>query len=234
MFDLGTTDFYISVPSMPRHEFEKYSTRLFDEWDQFVEQTLALPDYSLALEVEEGSVKGFGKITVVLGVLYLGIGNYGSFISGVQTIREQVSTAGDFLAKRAATPFGSNGSEPKVKKHGGSLARLQRLFLKVQRGEMTTEQAMSEAENFLGDDAAANPEFMLELEKSLELAPRFHQQQLLPLDERGIDDPLLHKEKERLPRPSPSGTNLAPPPHFRVEVWRESKKGLRKIRVVSL
>ena len=53
MFDLGTTDFYIAVPSMPRREFEKYSTRLFDEWDEYVADTLALPDYSWCLRLRK-------------------------------------------------------------------------------------------------------------------------------------------------------------------------------------
>ena len=234
MVDLGTTDFYIAVPSMPRREFETYSTRLFDEWDGYVEKTLALTDYSLVLEVEEGSVRGFGRITVLLGVLYVGVGNYGSFISGVQTIREQISTAGDFLAERATVPFGSKGIVPKVRKQGGTLGRLQRLFVKVQRGEMTAEQAMSEAEKLLGDEAETAPEFMRQLEESLEQAPRFHLQQLLPLDPLGQEESLLSSKNERLPRPPSQKPDLAPPPHFRVEVWRESKKGLRKIRVVQL
>ena len=219
---------------MPRHELEKYSTRLFDEWDEYVENTLALPDYSLILQVEEGSIKGFGTITAVLGALYFGIGNYGSFIAGVQTIRQQISAVGDFLAERAVVPFESSGVKPKVRKHGGSLARLQRLFLKVQRGEMTAEQAISEVEDLLGDEAATAPDFMRKLEESLKQAPLFHQQQLLPLDALGMDDSLPSSEKERLPRPSPKKTHLAPPPHFRVEVWRESKNGRRKIRVVQL
>ena len=234
MLDLGTTDFYIAVPSMPRQEFETYSTRLFDEWDEYVEKTLTLQDYSLVLEVEEGSVKGVGRIAALLGVVYFGIGNYGSFISGVQTIREQISTAGDFLAKRAALPFESSGAKPKVRKHGGSLARLQRLFHKVQRGEMTADQAMSEAEALLGDDAATSPEFMRKLAESLEQAPRFHQQILLPLDALGPEDSLPRSEKEQLPRTFPKKPYLPPPLQFRVEVWRESKKGPRKIRVVQL
>ena len=73
MFDLGTTEFYIAVPSMPKREFERYSTRLFDEWDEYVDRTLTLPDYSLVLEVEEGSVNGVGKIAIYLGALYMGI-----------------------------------------------------------------------------------------------------------------------------------------------------------------
>lgn len=76
------------------------------------------------LEVEEGSINGSGKIAVVLGALYIGIGNYGSFVSGLQTIRNQVSTAGDFLAEKAGTPFETTGVQPKIRKHSGSLGRL--------------------------------------------------------------------------------------------------------------
>lgn len=234
MFDLGTTDFNIAIPSMPRREFERYSTRLFDEWDEYVEKTLSLTDYSLVLEVEEGSIIGKGKIAAYAGVMFLGISSYGSFVSGIQTIYEQVSTVGDFLAERAAIPFESSGVKAKVRKHGGSLARLQRLFLKVQRGEITVDQAMSEARDLVGDDAATVPEFMRKLEESLEQAPLFHQQQLLLLDVPGMEDSLPNSEKERLPRPSPKKPYLPPPLHLRVEVWRESKKGLRKIRVVQL
>lgn len=232
MIDLGTTDFYIGVPSMPRHEFEEYSTRLFDEWEVRVEQTLALPDYSLALQVEEGSVNGVGKIAVVLGALYVGIGNYGSFISGLQTIRDQVSSVGDFLVKRAVDPFESSNLEPRVRKRGGSLSHLQRLFVKVQRGEMTAEQALREAETIFGDDAATAPEFMQKLHESFEQTPLFPQQLPLPLDT--LEQELPSSNKERLPRPSRPKPSLPPPQQLRVEVWRESKKGQRKVRVIQL
>lgn len=234
MLDLGTTDFYIAVPSLPRLEFEKYSTRLFDEWAEYVGKTLTLSDYSLVLEVEEGSVKGVGKVGAALITIYFAVGQYGSFISGFDTIRGQVSTIGDFLAERAVSPFGSKGIAPKIRKHGGTLARIQRLFLKVQRGEMTSVQAMFEVEALLGDEAATSPEFMRKLEESLEQAPRYHQQQLLPLDKPFMEDLGPSSEKGKLPRLSPNKPPAAPPPHFRVEVWRESKKGQRKVRVVQL
>lgn len=234
MLDLGATDFYIAVPSLPQHKFEKYSTRLFDEWAAYVEKTLTLSDYSLVLEVEEGSVKGIGKVGATLFAVYLGIGTYGSFISGIDIIRGQINTAGDFLAERAASPFAAKGIKPKIRKHGGTLARIQRLFLKVQRGEMTSEQAIREVEALLGDEAATAPEFMRKLEESLKQAPRFHQQQLLPLDSASMEDLEPISDKGKLPRPFPKKLQLAPPPHFRVEVWRESKKGERKVRVVPL
>lgn len=232
MIDLGTTDFYIGVPSMPRHEFEEYSTRLFDEWEEYIEKTLVLPDYSLALEVEEGSVKGGGRIAVVLGALYIGIGNYGSFVSGLQTIRDQISSVGDFLVERATVPFDSNSLEPRVRKRGGSLSHLQRLFVKVQRGEITAEQAMHEAEALFGDDAATAPEFMKKLQESFEQTPQFPQQLPLPLDT--LEQELPGNNKERQPRPSRPKPSLPAPQQFRVEVWRESKKGQRRVRVIQL
>lgn len=234
MIDIGTTDFYIGVPSMPRHEFEEYSTRLFDEWEAYVEKTLMLPDYYLALEVEEGSVKGGGKIAVLLGALYFGIGNYGSFVSGLQTIRGQISSVGDFLAEQAAAPFESGGFKPKVRKHGDSLSHLQRLFVKVQRGEMTVEYAMHESEALFGDEATTVPEFMQKLHESFEQAPRFPQQLPLPLDTHEYEALLSSNDKGLRPRPSRPKPSLPSPQQFRVEVWRESKKGERRVRVFKL
>lgn len=62
MIDLGATDFYIDVPSLPRHELEKYSTKFFDAWEAYVEQVLKVPDYALALEVEEGCGAGCARL----------------------------------------------------------------------------------------------------------------------------------------------------------------------------
>lgn len=234
MIDIGTANIYIGVPSMPRDKFENYSTRLFDEWDEYVGRTLNVPDYSLALEVEEGSIKVSSKIAVVISALYFGIGNYGSFISGLQTIREQVSSASDFLGERAMNPFAASGVEPKLRKSGGSLSQLQRLFVKVQRGEITPNQATIEAEALFGDDATSVPEFMQKLEKSFEETPRFHQQLSLPLDPLDSSTLLPASGKGRIPRPDRPRPILPPALQYRVEVWRESKKEERKIRVVEL
>ncbi|MSS75958.1 MAG: hypothetical protein EXR90_03510 [Methyloglobulus sp.] len=45
MIDIGSTNFLIKVPGLPEDEFERYSTKLFDEWDRVVEQTLDLADF---------------------------------------------------------------------------------------------------------------------------------------------------------------------------------------------
>lgn len=139
MINLGATDFYIDVPSLSRHELEKYSTKLFGEWESYVGKALKIPDYALALEVEEGSVKGVAKIAATIYALYIGVGQYGSFISGVQTIQGQINASGNFLASHVAMPFAADDVKPKIKKHTGSLGELQRLFLKVQQGRLTAE-----------------------------------------------------------------------------------------------
>lgn len=233
MIDIGTTDFYFAEPHLSKAELEKYSVHLFDRWEHSVERNLLIPDYSLALQVEEGSIKGKGKIAVALGALYFGIGNYGSFISGLQTIREQVVIVGDFLAEKAEQQIGSRAGTPKVRKRSGTLGSLQRLFVKVQRGELTPEQATREAEALIGNEAKDSPEFMVSLAQSLSEAPRFHQQVVLPLE--GVEDvpPAEPSDKERKNR-LPTGPVWPAPTHLRIEVWRESKRQVKKVRVVNI
>lgn len=234
MIYLGGTDFYIDVPSLPRHEFEQYSTKLFDKWEAYVEKALKIPDYSLALEVQEGSIKGGAKIAATLGALYFGVGQYGSFISGLQTIQAQVSAVGSFLATQAVTPFSYSKVKPKIKKYNGSLGELQRLFHRVQMGEITAEQAMLKAEFILGDEARSESHFMAELKDSFERTRLVARQLDLPLNSLGKDTiPQADnkKRKPRLPRPEPE---LPIGQQFRVEVWRDSKKEKRKVRIIQL
>jgi hypothetical protein len=92
---------------------------------------------------------------------------------------------------------------------------------------------MHEAEILLGEDAATAPEFMRELEDSLKQTPKYPQQLPLletPEEDEGLD--LREKQpRHRLPRQLPS----APPPQqLRIEVWRESKGGQRRVRVTQL
>lgn len=231
MADLGTTNLYINVPALAREELEVYSTRLFDDWEKYVESTLKLSDYSLSLEIEEGSIKGFGKIAATLGVLYIGIGQYGSFISGLQTIQNQVSTVSNYLGSRAAEPFGAT---PKITKRGESLTRIKTLFTKVQRGQLTVEEAMQEAEVIFGSELDAAPEFASGLKSSLERAPQDPEQLKLEFVEinNEIYLPSINFEK-RTRSPSPRRP-VPKPDQYRVEIWRQNKKGKRNIRVIDL
>ncbi|GER17531.1 hypothetical protein [Variovorax boronicumulans] len=235
MLDLGSTNFVLAVPSVPEQELQQLSSALFDSWESFVERSVSVPDYSLFLQVEEGSVKGLAKIGATLGAIYLAIGNYGDFVSGVKTIGEQVVSTGDYLTERASQVFSCPPSRASSKKRGGSLAALQRLFVKVQRGELTPDEAMIRAETLLGDDAYAEPGFMITLASALRNCPHYHQQQPFPFLEQDEEVEAMLESRPHSPRPlKPSPPDLGPFLHLRVEVWRESKKKQKQTRIVKL
>lgn len=236
MLNLGGSEFDLAVPSLPETELRHLSTSLFATWEAFVDTALALPDYSLFLQVEEGSVRGSAKIAAVAGVLYLGIGNYGDFISGLKTIGEQLGATSEYLAVNAKRVFKCPDEKALTRKRGGAVAGLQRLFVRVQSGELSPEEAMALAERLLGDERDNVPGLMRDLYQALRDCPRFHKQESLPLSLEELVPPSsalapepTPNRRERLPRP-----DLAPPLQFRVEVWRDSKKKRRQTRVIKL
>src|SRR5947209_4227179 len=120
MIDIGTTEFYFSVPNLPKRKLEDYSMLLFDCWERNVQDNLLIPDYSLSLEVEEGSIKGKGQIAVMVGALYFGIGNYGSFISGLQIIRNQIDSVSSFLSETAERQLVNKPTSSTIRKRSGT------------------------------------------------------------------------------------------------------------------
>lgn len=227
MIDLGTASFHIQVPSLPTSELESFSISLFETWDRSVEQGLALNDYALSLRIEEGSVKGLGRVAAALGALYIGIGQYGSFINGLQVIRSQVVTVTTVLTDSASLGLSGVTRAPTIRRSGATLATLQTLFNKVQRGELSANDAMREARALLGDDGAGSPDFMTALQSALEDAPRFPQQMPLPYDLQ--DDEVIELDRPQR-SPAPPQPRPAPPvDHFLVEVWRDSKKSERHV-----
>ena len=84
----------------------------------------------------------------------------GDFVSGVKTITEQVSATGDFLTEQASRAFSCPPSRTSSRKQGGSLAAVQRLFVRVQSGELTPDEAMWRAEKLLGEESSGEPGFM--------------------------------------------------------------------------
>jgi hypothetical protein len=96
MVDVVESWFYIQSPEFDRDFLESRSSLLFNRWDKRVAQTLQLEDYSLTLVVEEGSIKGLATVVAPFYLLYFAIGQYGSFVSGVNAIyaqSEYVTTA---------------------------------------------------------------------------------------------------------------------------------------------
>jgi len=235
MLDLGTTEFVLAVPSLPEANLKRLSTSLFDAWDSYVDSVVSLPDYSLSLQVEEGSVKGVARISAMAGVLYLAIGNYGDFISGVKTISEQISATSEFLSERAKQTFNCPDAQAASKKRGGAIGGLQRLFVRVQKGELSPDEAVMHAERLLGDQQNEAPGLMTDLANAFRDCPKQHKQEEFPFE--SLSEDLLMANQSgppptrKAPRPS---IDLAPALQLRIEVWRESKKNRRKTRVVKL
>lgn len=235
MLDLGSTEFVLSVPSVPENVLRRLSSSLFDSWESFVDSSVSLPDYSLFLQVEEGSVKGLATIGAVMSAVYFGIGNYGDFVSGVRTINEQVGATSNYLTEEASRLFSCPPSRAASKKRGGSLSAIQRLFVRVQRGELSAEQAMIRAEKILGEEGSAEPSFMRKLAEAFQDCPLYHQQQHFPFSDEGEVFGTLLDLPPQSPRPLKAPIpELAPPLHLRVEVWRESKRKRKHTRIIKL
>jgi hypothetical protein len=234
MVDLGSTEFHLAIPSYSEVELRRLSTRLFDSWESFADDALSLPDYSLFLQVEEGSVRGLATVGAVLAAVYFGIGNYGDFISGLRTINEQLAATSVYLRENAPTVFSCPESKVTSSRQGGTLAGLQRLFVKVQSGTLTPDQAMHKAQVLLGEEAELLPGFLEGLARAFRDCPRFHEQQSLPFSEQDEDAFLAAPNKPKAPRSLISRPELGPPLQLRIEVWRESKRKRKQTRVVKL
>jgi hypothetical protein len=234
MIDLGTTSFSLDVPVMSRDAFEEYSTRLFDEWDSWLASELALPDYSLSLQLEEGSVDGTATVAALIEAFLKGIIAYGGLVAGVEAIRKQVRAAGDHLAGRAAAPFTMLNLKPRVRRRTGQLGQLQRLFVKVQRRDLSVEEALSEAEAVLGENAIKSTEFMTMLSDALQGIRQDPEQLVLPMplpEELQVD---ASPATSRSPQARKKAGAQPVQQLWRVEVWRESKTGKREVRIMEL
>lgn len=232
MIDLGSVDFYIGIPSISKSKLESYSKELFDKWDKKLTYELNLNDFSISLEVEEGSISGKAKVTTALAALYIGIGQYASFIDGIQTIKRQVSACSNYLSDEAQYPYRSNNISYKVNKKGGALGQIEKLFIKVQKNELTVDEAVIKAKEILGEETNTSPEFIIDLKKSLEDTPRMLEQMdfdlpLELLEMQNIEDSIPHqKRKVKIQKDAIL--------HNRIQIWRESKNGKRKILVTQI
>ncbi|WP_018416497.1 hypothetical protein [Teredinibacter turnerae] len=229
MIGIGSTNIYIDMPSLSREELEEYSTSLFEEWELYVQKNLNLSDYSLSLSVEDGSIKALGKIGVGLYALYLGIGQYGSFISGLKTIKNQVNSATDYLNQQSVAPFSDQRITPTVRKRGEALSKIERLIYKVENGEISADEAIEQSKAIFGDSDDV-PEFYNDLEVALHEVPPHPSENQLEMELKSDEDMLSAPQKTEK-RPKPSKPPLPPVDHYRVEVWRESRRDKLNVRV---
>ena len=233
MINLGELHFNIDVPCLSKQELEAYSSKLFDDLDDYLTANFSLSDYSILIEVEDGSIKGKTKLGALLTVLYFGVAQYGSFIGAVQTITKQVKGAGDYLTTQINSKYALDNVRVKTSNYRGQLGQIESLFNKVKSNKISVEVAMEKAEAILGEEVLSSPEFVRDLNTALKNIPKDGEQ--LNFDQ---EDFLTSNNEENKPdKPKPSRESRpAPDPilHNRVEIWRESKKGKKQIRVTQI
>ena len=231
MLTLGGAKFTIFIPALSQAELESYTTSLFDSWEKQVDKELnGFPDYALYLDVEEGSLKGSGWIATSLSQLLIALGVYGGFVQGVQMINSQVKVASECLKAEAVEPFADEKPVYTARASSGKLGRLERLFKKVKKGELDPEIAAFRAAKLFEEDAESCPKFIREVFAAIQqLSPGSKQLDLLP---EWQPEPMLNSidDESRLIQESDRPSRL-PREKNRIEVWRETKRQTRRIRI---
>jgi hypothetical protein len=233
MLDLGSTDFKFSIASVDASQLERLSNDLFDEWDFYVRRALTLPDYSLFLQIEEGSIIGRGQIMAGAKALVIGLTAYGGLISGVDIVNKQVKATNRFLAEQAQSKFACPEPKAAIRNKGGTPAALQRLFSRVQRGELTPDEATILAHSMFNEDEPEIPGFLEVLANAFHECPKLTKQVEFQFDDISEDASfnILEKKSPNKPKPRPADI---PSLHCRVEVWRDSKNTRKQTKITVL
>lgn len=235
--EIGLTEFTLDVPALPEIELRAYSLRLFDIWDQHLEDRLPLPDYALHLELEEGSLKGRGRVAAAAIALVTAVSTGGGFISGVKEIVWVVKEAGTLLAREAAVPYGNANPQVKVRRGAGKLGEIERLIQRVQNGQLDRHEAAILARAVFAEeqDEPGMEELRVAALDAVDTAPRAPTQLYLPLEEfEVLPTRGSQRRQSQSPRPPKPKPTLPPPERFRAEVWRESKRDPKRVQITPL
>jgi len=236
MIEVGSVSIFIPIKKLSKLELEDYSISLFDSWENDLNNILAIPDYSIILEVEDGSIGIKGKIAAGAIALYTGVAQYGSFISGVEIISKQASVAINSLASKATKNHTTKENPPTIRKSGGDLVRIRNLVHKVQQGKISVEYAVREIEKILEKSQESSSLLMREIESSLNNSPIYPEQGKFDF---GFGAPLeIVKEPKSINNSPLNRVPVNLPNHyqdrFRIELWRESKRGEKNLRIIKV
>lgn len=134
----------------------------------------------------------------------------------------------------ARSTFSCPNNKATTRKSGGSHAYIQRLFTRVQRGELTAEEATLLAESHLVEEDSEAPELIDVLAQAFRKCPKFSVQVPLPLEELNQIPITQHAPRNTPNPPKPKNPDLPPALKYRVEVWRDSKRKQKRSKVSPL
>lgn len=218
MIDVARAFFRLNVPRLPEAELTQFAQRVFSDFELAADKLLPLDDFGVYVAVEEGSIKGGGKILVTAAALYVGIGQFGSFVQGVKEIeRLGRSVAARFIDAAASQPQAEGRADWK-RSDAGAVTQLERLFERVQQRELAPSEATAMAL------ALFEPGGELPTGAPTEIAHAFEQVKLHP-EQFDFD----FADEEQLPEPEPP-ERRAPrprvpfvPARLLIEIERDSR-----------
>lgn len=163
-------------------------------------------------------------------MVYAGICGYGSFAQGLQTLNSHVRSAVSCLNEKSIESFSADVPKHTFKTGTGRLGKLDGLFEKVGKGEITPEIATARAERMFRDEAEECPEFIASSLNAL------HNQQEVPqqldlLSGSPQGEPAIIPREPRAAISSSKTPTGPPPEKYKVEVWRESRHKRRFLKI---
>lgn len=224
MIDISRAYFRFDMPAPPEPELLEYAQSIFDDLDRLAARLMPLPDYTVYVAVEEGSVKGGGKILAAAGVLYFGIGQFGSFVQGVRELRQIGEAVGEFFIEESAgKPLVRHEPLQWRRKDAGKVQKIDQLFKRVAAGEINPETGTRLTIALLDADDSLPPEAYAKIQEAFTSIQKDPEQLLLDLP--GTQAPTDHN-----PPPAPRPVPHVPTRRLRIEIERESKYRDPKIK----
>jgi hypothetical protein len=224
MIPVARAYFRFDIPAPPEDQLFLYARRLFSQLDGAAETLLPFDDYSLFIAVEEGSVKGGGKVMVRAAALVGLISGYGSFMQGLREVGATGRAVADYFVETAADEVPGEAVGPDWShKDSGAVRRLENLFVRVRDRELSPEQAAELAVHLLSRDDDLTDEATRQIEEAFQSTSRNPEQlELLPAPPTSIPDVPPPPKPHDTPHPVPHG--------LRIEISKEGKNNEPKIK----
>ena len=94
MIDIANVAFTVAAPPLGEAGLERRASELFNQWDEYLRPSIPVPDYSLRLELAEGSLRGRGQIAAtVLACTWASVTSEASFRPLAVTTRDTLAWA---------------------------------------------------------------------------------------------------------------------------------------------
>jgi hypothetical protein len=235
LITIGEARFHLDAPDLDDQALRDYATALFVDFDVAVADLLQLSDYGIHLDIEEGSIKGYGKVFATAATLYFSIGHFGDFVQGVQEISRLMKAAVGVLLEEAPKKLGQERFELTWKRSDtGKLGRVERLFYEVKAGTLEPAVATRRVLEILGEEDEVPENVAAEIATSIEKIKLDPKQIDLPWStEEGVEMAVSQPERPR--QRKPTADKVALTSHkLRIEVHKDGKHGRTIVRVIHL